>query len=154
MPGLVTPRHGFEAVAYDSESEDPPHQNPATHFLREDFNHSDCSDQEFNDNFVTQIYDYLSLGYPSVARYYDYEISKVSGISVAALRADDLKTDAKGHVGVHDITARSAVDGVCTRWTALRLYIKEWARQHPRMFETDPYHETWGVRERKGSWAV
>jgi hypothetical protein len=115
---------------------------------------SDDIDQEFNDRFVTQIYNYLSLGYPSVARYYDCELSKVSGVPVAALRADDLNTDAKGHVAVHDFMRKGSANGVCMRWTALRLYIQEWARQQPQMSEADPYHETWGVRERKGSWAV
>ncbi|KAL4971227.1 hypothetical protein BDW66DRAFT_155863 [Aspergillus desertorum] len=119
-----------------------------------DYNDSERIDQEFNDAFVTQIYDYLSLGYPSIARYYDHELSKVSGLSVAALRADDLNMDAKGHVGVHDIRNRGSVNGVCMRWTALKLYIHEWARQHPRMLDAGRYHETWGVRERKGSWAV
>ncbi|GKZ40220.1 hypothetical protein AbraIFM66950_003703, partial [Aspergillus brasiliensis] len=59
-------------------------------------------DLELTDSFVTQIYNYLSLGYPCVARYYDHELSTISGISVADLRRDDLKTDAKGYVSVMD----------------------------------------------------
>ncbi|KAL5364519.1 hypothetical protein BJX96DRAFT_157478 [Aspergillus floccosus] len=110
---------------------------------------------EFDDAFVTQIYNYLSLGYPCVARYYDYELSKVSGIPVSDLRRDDLHTDAKGYVGV---TKGSATSGdiersVCMRWKALRIYIHQWARQHPTVTECDSNFETWGVRERRGSWA-
>ncbi|KAL5041101.1 hypothetical protein BDW71DRAFT_201651 [Aspergillus fruticulosus] len=160
--GIVAPTRdveddGSEGLDESSEASDPPHRNPqyAMQSSRIDSNNSECIDQEFNDSFVTQIYDYLSLGYPSIARYYDHELSRVSGLPVAALRADDLNMDAKGHVGVHDITNGGAVNGVCMRWTALKLYIHEWARQHPRMLDAGRYHETtWGVRERKGSWAV
>ncbi|KAL3432525.1 hypothetical protein BDV09DRAFT_125571 [Aspergillus tetrazonus] len=132
------------------------HRNPqnAVQSPTNESDDSECIDQEFNDDFVTQIYDYLSLGYPSIARYFDHELSRVSGLPVAALRADDLNMDAKGYVGVNDITKRGVANRVCMRWTALKLYIHEWARQHPRMLETGHYHETWGVSERKGSWAV
>ncbi|KAL4811704.1 hypothetical protein BDW67DRAFT_12746 [Aspergillus spinulosporus] len=138
------------------KANDLPHRNPqyAVQSPRNESNDSECIDQEFNDGFVTQIYDYLSLGYPSIARYFDHELSRVSGLPVAALRADDLNMDAKGHVGVHDITNKGAANRACMRWTALKLYIHEWARQHPRMLEAGHYHETWGVSERKGSWAV
>ncbi|KAL4993565.1 hypothetical protein BDV10DRAFT_23091 [Aspergillus recurvatus] len=159
--GLATPKRGVEDdgsghLDESFKASDPPHRSPqyAMPSSRNDSNNSECIDQEFNDAFVTQIYDYLSLGYPSIARYYDHELSKVSGLPVAALRADDLNLDAKGHVGVHDITNRGAVNGVCMRWTALKLYVHEWARQHPCMLDAGRYHETWGVRERKGSWAV
>ncbi|CEL11092.1 hypothetical protein ASPCAL14199 [Aspergillus calidoustus] len=160
IPGLVTPRYGAEPATRKGTSDETPMtgvpvgqqvSRPAVHNLNEP---SDETNQEFNDGFVTQIYNYLSLGYPSVARYYDYELSKVSGVPVAALRADDLNTDAKGHVAVHDSPKKGSANGACMRWTALRLYIREWARQQPQMSEADPYHETWGVRERKGSWAV
>ncbi|KAE8144511.1 hypothetical protein BDV25DRAFT_166659 [Aspergillus avenaceus] len=112
------------------------------------------TDLEFNDGFVTQIYNYLSLGYPCVARYYDYELSSVSGMPVADLRRDDMKTDAKGYVNVTDY-GMADTDGMpaCVRWLALRLYINEWARQQPDVVEDDSSYGTWGVRERKGSWA-
>ncbi|KAL3456661.1 hypothetical protein BJX64DRAFT_270205 [Aspergillus heterothallicus] len=159
LPGFITPRHGGGLDTPRVTDELPQtggrdHQGescPATEKTRDT---SDGAHREFNDGFVTQIYNYLSLGYPSVARYYDHELSKVSGVSVAALRADDLNTDAKGHVAVHKVTAKGSADGTCMRWTALRLYIQEWARQQPQMSEKDPFHETWGVLERKGSWAV
>ncbi|KAL2801730.1 hypothetical protein BJX63DRAFT_416688 [Aspergillus granulosus] len=153
-PGLITPKYDGESATRNSTDEIPKTGEvsyPAAHNPRD---HSEGVDQEFNDGFVTQIYNYLSLGYPSVARYYDYELSKVSGVSVAALRANDMNTDAKGHVPVHTVTRTDSADGACMRWMALRLYIQEWARQQPQMSEVDPFHETWGVLERKGSWAV
>ncbi|OJJ65943.1 hypothetical protein ASPBRDRAFT_60084 [Aspergillus brasiliensis CBS 101740] len=113
-------------------------------------------DLELTDSFVTQIYNYLSLGYPCVARYYDHELSTISGISVADLRRDDLKTDAKGYVSVMDggPTDWRVEKGLCMRWMALRLYIQEWARKRPKVAEDDGNHGTWGVCERKGSWAI
>ncbi|OJD13817.1 hypothetical protein ACJ73_09160 [Blastomyces percursus] len=52
--------------------------------------------------------------------------------------------------------------GACMRWTALRLYIYEWARQQPRMAKADRYQQpndgsridAWGARARRGSWAI
>ncbi|KAL2819891.1 hypothetical protein BDW59DRAFT_164923 [Aspergillus cavernicola] len=159
--GLITPKHGIGAEAWESSNEASrvgaqrqQNSNLAIHSPGDNFNQSEYTDQQYNGGFVTQIYNYLSLGYPSIARYYDYELSKVSGVPVAALRADDLNTDAKGHVRAHNLTDNGSVTGVCMRWTALRLYIQEWARQQPWMLEADHYHETWGVRERKGSWAL
>ncbi|OQD68791.1 hypothetical protein PENDEC_c031G03693 [Penicillium decumbens] len=107
-------------------------------------------EDEFNDAFVTQIYNYLSLGYPCVARYYDYELSKISGIAIQDLRRDDLHTDARGYVVAMEGNPVTA----CTRWRALRRYIREWARQQPRMAEDDTGLEAWGMPERKGSWAI
>ncbi|KAL3444319.1 hypothetical protein BJX65DRAFT_283466 [Aspergillus insuetus] len=160
IPGLVTPRYAAEPATWKGTTDETPkiggpvRRQVVRSAVRNSNEPSDDIDQEFNDGFVTQIYNYLSLGYPSVARYYDCELSKVSGVPVAALRADDLNTDAKGHVAIHDSTRKGSANGACMRWTALRLYVQEWARQQPQMSEADPYHETWGVRERKGSWAV
>ncbi|KAL1856897.1 hypothetical protein VTK73DRAFT_8203 [Phialemonium thermophilum] len=44
---------------------------------------------EFDDAFVTQVYNYLSLGYPATARAYDEELSKISHISIEELERDD-----------------------------------------------------------------
>ncbi|KAI9039733.1 uncharacterized protein KD926_009076 [Aspergillus affinis] len=108
-----------------------------------------------SDDFVTQIYNYLSLGYPCVARYYDHELSKISGISVADLRQDDIDTDAKGFVFTEERgIKRDKKSNGCRRWRALRLYIHEWDTERPRVPEEDGNHEKWGVRERRGSWAV
>jgi hypothetical protein len=106
---------------------------------------------EFHDGFVTQIYNYLSLGYPCLARYYDYELSRISCIPVEDLRRDDLHTDARGYVvAPEDGNPANA----CARWKALRLYIQEWARQEPGMAEDETNLEGWGLPERKGSWAI
>lgn len=108
-----------------------------------------------SDEFVTQIYNYLSLGYPCVARYYDHELSKISGISVVELRENDISTDAKGFVFPEEQRiARNSTSSSCKRWHALRLYIHKQSNQRPCVPEEDGYHEKWGVRERRGSWAV
>lgn len=112
-------------------------------------------DEEFNDAFITQIYNYLSLGYPSLAHLFDHELSKISRMPVEELRKDDLRVDAKGYVGAPEGTGleeKDVAEGKCARWTALRLYVREWARQQPLMAER--YPENWGARVRRGSWAI
>ena len=112
-------------------------------------------EEEFHDGFVTQIYNYLSLGYPALARKFDHELSKISRISVEDLRRDDERQDIKGYVGAPEgcgSETDAIKDGQCFRWMALRLYIKEWARQQPRMIEHE--NNEWGDRARKGSWAI
>ncbi|KAJ6088273.1 hypothetical protein N7486_009534 [Penicillium sp. IBT 16267x] len=107
-------------------------------------------DDEFHDGFVTQIYNYLSLGYPCVARCYDYELGRISGITVEELRRDDLLIDARGYV----VAPENNNVVACMRWKALRLYIREWARQQPSMAEDETGLEAWGWPERRGSWAI
>ncbi|RAK74919.1 uncharacterized protein BO72DRAFT_434081 [Aspergillus fijiensis CBS 313.89] len=131
---------------------------PTPHYkIQEDFR-DESLETELQDGLVTQIYNYLSLGYPCVARYFDHELSRISGISVADLRQDDLNTDARGHVGVSD--SPSIGDDIstraCMRWKALQLYIFDWARERHRVGfkDMDGEHGAWGVCERKGSWAV
>lgn len=113
---------------------------------------------EFNDGFVTQIYNYLSIGYPSVARKYDHELSKISKCPLADLRRDDQRKNTKGYVGAPEGNGSGVADvqgGHCTRWMALRLYIREWARQQPLMIGRDVgANDDWGVRARRGSWAI
>ena len=112
--------------------------------------------REFNDAFVTQIYNYLSLGYPSMARKYDTELSKISKLPLSELRRDDEHTNAKGYVGAPEgegVDVQGVVEGGCGRWMALRLYVREWARQQPGMTERG-VNEDWGARARKGSWAI
>lgn len=106
--------------------------------------------QEFNDEFITQVYNYLSLGYPATACVFDEELSKISGISTAELRINDEKQMAKGHMLEMKLDETPEEDR-CPRWRALKVYITEWARQHPNLNNLDPL--AWGVRERKGSWA-
>ncbi|KAF5001715.1 hypothetical protein FGRMN_828 [Fusarium graminum] len=107
-------------------------------------------EQEFDDSFVTQVYNYLSLGYPAMARSFDGELSRISLMSVQDLEKDDEKQLAQGHL-VESETEKPR-DERCPRWHALQSYIKEWARQHPNLDSMDPVG--WGVRERRGSWAV
>ncbi|KAB8268568.1 hypothetical protein BDV30DRAFT_218068 [Aspergillus minisclerotigenes] len=139
-------------------SEDKAHLKPRKKLELPDEKERGSSDgdtePQFQDGFVTQIYNYLSLGYPCVARYYDYELSRVSGVPVPDLRRDDMNTDARGYVSVAENNRTgTSVSDVCMRWLALRSYIREWARQQPITAEDNSSHGTWGVRERRGSWA-
>ncbi|KAK8077629.1 hypothetical protein PG996_003799 [Apiospora saccharicola] len=132
---------------------------------------------EFDDAFVTQVYNYISLGYPATARAYDEELGKITGVAVSELRRNDDKKIEKGFMlemqlnvksgfGSQSSTDTSGDEEMVTpeederrsadmppRWTALRLYIREWARQHPDL-ENNGGTLAWGVRARRGSWAV
>ncbi|OAX81688.1 hypothetical protein ACJ72_03973 [Emergomyces africanus] len=121
--------------------------------------------REFDDAFVTQIYNYLSLGYPCLARDYDEELSKISRIPVEELRKDDKRANAKGYVGAPEgvgVGENAMSSGKCMRWMALKLYIHEWARQQPRMAKANRFlrpqdgsgMDAWGARARRGSWAI
>lgn len=123
--------------------------------------------EEFDDTFVTQVYNYLSLGYPSLARQFDEELARISRISEDELRVDDMKKNAKGYIGIVDgFSSRETTpekkrvnddtkhEGYCARWKALRIYILEWARQHPSMSNGAMGPSAWGVRARRGSWAI
>ncbi|KAE8334872.1 hypothetical protein BDV24DRAFT_156494 [Aspergillus arachidicola] len=123
-------------------SEDKAHLKPRKKLELPDEKDRGSSDSDtepqLQDGFVTQIYNYLSLGYPCVAH----------------LRRDDMNTDARGYVSVAENTGTgTSVSEVCMRWLALRSYIREWARQQPITAEDNSSHGTWGVRERRGSWA-
>lgn len=109
---------------------------------------------EYTDSFVTQIYNYLSLGYPALARKFDTELSKISNVPVADIRRGDAGADSKGYVGAPEGEGvpESVVRDTCGRWLALKLYIWEWARQQPRMRGEEKGE--WGARARKGSWAI
>lgn len=121
---------------------------------------------EFTDPFVTQVYNYLSLGYPAMARVYDEELSKISRIGVVELQRHDSelmdcmvdaalggskKGAAKGYIRLMEDNDTREQDR-CPRWKALKLYIHEWARQHPDLDSISPL--AWGVRERRGSWGI
>jgi hypothetical protein len=106
---------------------------------------------EFDDEFITQVYNYLSLGYPAMARSFDEELSKISRVTVEDLCRDDEKQMAKGHMLEMDLND-TLENGRCPRWKALKTYITEWARQHPDLDNLDSL--AWGVRERRGSWAI
>jgi hypothetical protein len=132
-----------------------PGHDPFTDSLDRKLNAEQEIEDEFHNGVITQIYNYLSLGYPSLAHKFDAELSKISRIPIEELRKDDLHTDAKGYVGAPEgdgIDEESVAEGKCARWTALRLYVREWARQLPHM--GDKEREDWGVRGRRGSWAI
>ncbi|KAK3953006.1 hypothetical protein QBC32DRAFT_130198 [Pseudoneurospora amorphoporcata] len=132
---------------------------------------------EFGEHFVTQVYNYLSLGYPALARQYDEELSKISRIPIEELERDDYaimenlwggndnKTNGKAKFapnGAAKATGHIMLDSEekddtpeenrCPRWKALKKYIFEWARQHPDLDAISPL--AWGVRERRGSWGL
>ncbi|KAL2753507.1 hypothetical protein ACRALDRAFT_212433 [Sodiomyces alcalophilus JCM 7366] len=122
--------------------------------LRREKSISDREDKiaaEFQDSFVTQVYNYLSLGYPATARAFDEELSKISRVSVEELERDDASQMACGHL-VEATQDNIPEESRNPRWRALKSYIHEWARQHPDLDGLDPL--AWGVRERRGSWAI
>ena len=117
-------------------------------------------ENDYPDSFITQVYNYLSLGYPSLAKPFDEELSKISRIPIAELRQDDkkAKTMPKGYIrlgpdfeggGGEGATAQS-----CMRWQALKLYIREWARQEKDMVKVDGPGGNWGTTARRGSWGI
>ncbi|KAJ2893830.1 hypothetical protein MKZ38_008212 [Zalerion maritima] len=109
--------------------------------------------EEFGDGFVTQVYNYLSLGYPIMARDFDSELSKISHIPIEELRKDDAGIMSKGHIKL-TMPEDERDEDRGPRWHALKTYVFEWAIQHPNIsFDgVDPLH--WGMRERRGSWAI
>ena len=134
---------------------------------------------EFDDGFVTQVYNYLSLGFPATARPYDDELSKISHISVSDLERDDTEMmdlwepdsdytgsdegspklpirPRKAPIG-HIMSDGEEKPGLCEedrcpRWKALKLYILEWARQHPDLSAIRPLPSLMAFGERRGSW--
>ena len=128
---------------------------------------SSTLEAELNDAFVTQVYNYLSLGYPSLARPFDEELAKISQTDVETLRKDDQRGNAKGYVGAPEGTGmdvRGCSEGACGRWMALRKYVNEWGRQQSAIRgaggpgwekgELSTGQGGWGARARKGSWAI
>jgi len=122
-------------------------------------------DEEFSPRVITQIYNYLSLGYPPLARPFDEELSKISRISLLELRKGDRSDTGtmKGHIGAPETEGEAEEDEDgrvkgCRRWEALRLYVREWARQSPGFAEQRALPNIgtgmWGNNApvRKGSW--
>ena len=117
---------------------------------------------DYPDSFITQVYNYLSLGYPSLARPFDEELSKISGVPMADLRHDDdiARSMPKGYIrlgddfeGRGDGTDQTLKEKGCARWNALKLYIREWARQEKNMVRSESIGGNWGTGARRGSWA-
>ncbi|KAL8720832.1 MAG: hypothetical protein Q9181_007837 [Wetmoreana brouardii] len=164
--GLLTPGtekdDPFASVEQTSTQQIPPSPPTSTgsnkpSCLDDVLSREKAIEAEFHDGFVTQVYNYLSLGYPALAKKYDHELSKITRISVESLRQDDAKTNAKGYIGAPEGTGcdlRGVQEGQCERWTALRLYVLEWARQQPKMgVPKGAANEEWGAVARRGSWA-
>lgn len=126
--------------------------------LVSDRDFDEMMEKEYPDSFVTQVYNYISLGYPTLARPYDEELSKISGIPISELREDDVKAKAmpKGYIRLDPAYEGAGGDGLqgdgCARWKALKLYIREWARQEKKGYADAPVG-TWGATVRRGSWA-
>ncbi|KAI9873024.1 MAG: hypothetical protein M1830_000922 [Pleopsidium flavum] len=163
--GLITPAENHDSFA-DMDNMDFRHHLPASPPDSNQGSNMACIDgllfaeqeiqRECNDAFVTQVYNYLSLGYPSMARKFDEELCKITRVPVEELRRDDHLANTKGYVGTPEgsgVTQDGVSDGQCGRWRALKLYVREWARQKPRM-AASPDLDAWGDRARRGSWAI
>lgn len=142
----------------------PPASSSGTTFAPSDFAGIDeklaveqSIEEEFGDDFVTQVYNYLSLGYPSMARPFDAELSKISHIPISELRQDDHLAKSRGYIRLGkdgNLKDSEITEETCMRWRALRIYIKEWARQHPNMADEDLTSSCHGTAAiRRGSWA-
>ncbi|KAJ5026693.1 hypothetical protein PSV08DRAFT_370773 [Bipolaris maydis] len=104
-------------------------------------------EEEFGDDFVTQVYNYLSLGYPSMARPFDAELSKISHIPISELRQDDHLAKSRGYI-------RLGKDGNLKDSEITEETCMQWARQHPNMADEDLTSSCHGtVAIRRGSWA-
>lgn len=117
-------------------------------------------EREYPDSFVTQVYNYLSLGYPSLARPFDEELSKISCIPISELREDDVKAkqNPRGYIRLGTDFEGGGGQGItsqdCKRWQALKLYIFEWAKQEKNFDKTDATGGNWATTQRRGSWAI
>jgi len=134
----------------------PPPSNSGMANLDEKLEAEQAIEAEFTDKFVTQVYNYLSLGYPSLARKYDEELSKISRTPLSDLRHDDGLASSRGYIrlGEDECGKKDGIEEeMCARWKSLRVYIHEWARQQPRMSQQRVQHGGFGVSVRRGSWA-
>ncbi|KAK7729529.1 hypothetical protein SLS57_002016 [Botryosphaeria dothidea] len=134
----------------------PPPSNPDIASIDDKLAAQKALEDEFSDAFVTQVYNYLSLGYPSLARKFDDELSKISRIPVEELRQDDELAQARGYIRLgedNNVKDTGITEDTCMRWRALKVYIYEWAKQQPRMLHAGHALGGFGVGARRGSWA-
>jgi hypothetical protein len=165
--GLLTPCVLDEEMANPFEHVDlrrhlhqlppsPPPSNSGVVSLDEKLELEQAVEAEFTDEFVTQVYNYLSLGYPSIARRYDEELGKITAVPVSDLRHDDELESSRGYIRLGEdgnAQEEGIKEDMCARWKALRAYIHEWARQQPGMCEPNHKYGGFGVAVRRGSWA-
>ncbi|KAK1819456.1 hypothetical protein LTR12_006157 [Friedmanniomyces endolithicus] len=118
-------------------------------------------EREFPDSFVTQVYNYLSLGYPALAKPFDEELAKISHVSIKELREDDYRRmegegAGRGYIGLGEDFEGELGEGTGgVRWRALKLYVREWARQDGRMVhDLGAGGGNFGTEARRGSWAI
>ncbi|KAK4988127.1 hypothetical protein LTR50_004149 [Elasticomyces elasticus] len=174
--GLLTPQMEKEdpfenggtthAQGPSSQQEGLPLTPPASNASRERSEDEEI-EAEFSNAFITQVYNYLSLGYPTIARPFDEELAKMSGIPVVELRQDDQKArlEPRGYIRFgddweQDDCATDVSRADCVRWQALKLYIREWAKQR-REWDRDEgaalgqsAQFQFGIAVRRGSWGV
>jgi hypothetical protein len=113
---------------------------------------------DYPDSFITQVYNYLSLGYPTLARPFDAELAKISRFDIAVLRQDDKKAiqQPRGYIRLgpdFEGGGGEVSETNCMRWQALKVYVREWARQEKNMIRTDGVFGNFGTAARRGSWA-
>ena len=140
-------------------------EDPISHMdsvLHSDRDLDELMERDYPDTFITQVYNYLSLGYPSLARPFDEELSKISRVPISELRYDDqiAKKMPKGYIrlgddfeGRGDGVDQTLQNGGCARWKALKIYVREWAKQEKGMVPIDDIGGNWGTGARRGSWA-
>jgi hypothetical protein len=157
MHGIATPLSPCPTPAMSLLPPTPPASTTDFSGIDEKLAIEQTITEDFSDDFVTQVYNYLSLGYPSMARPFDTELSKISMIPIYELRQDDHLAGARGYIRLGkggNLTDTVITEETCVRWRALRIYIQEWARQHPNMAEEEFPVGGRGATVRKGSWAV
>jgi len=92
-----------------------------------------------------------------MARPFDEELSKISKIPIEELRQDDHLAKSRGYIRLGkdgNLTDTEITEETCMRWRALRVYVHEWAKQHPNMAEEEFPIVGQGTAVRKGSWAL
>jgi hypothetical protein len=137
----------------------PPPSNPDIQSIDDRLRTEIALNKEFSDDFVTQVYNYLSLGYPSIGRNFDAELSKISHIPISEMRQDDHLATSRGYIRLGEdgnLKETGITEETCVRWKALKLYVQEWARQQPKMCPPGEVQAMggFGVAVRKGSWAI